>query len=322
VPVDSSSTSTTVLIASRARPEKLARCLASLARQTLAPGQVLVIWQGDDTATRDAALTKGRELGLPIEAVHSSDVGVVAAENAGLERASGEVVALIDDDAIAPPDWLERHASHYADPTVGAVGGPARNFTGEGTPYPERAIEPVGKLTSFGRSHGNMHDHPAAWRGRPPRDVDHLVGNNLSFRRSGLDRFETGLRPYWQMFELDACLGVRARGLRVIFDFANVVEHHPTNTAYAGGRGEAAKEHAASACFNQALVLSKRSPTALRPVRLAYLLLVGSTAMPGLAALPLAVARFGGLARELRWLGTAWRASLAGWRAGARARPR
>ena len=90
---------------------------------------------------------------------------------------------------------------------VGAVGGPARNFTPDGQAYPVRSREPVGRLTCYGRTLGNMHDHPETWRSRPPRAADHLAGANLSFRRRALASFEAGLRGYSQSFELvDICV--------------------------------------------------------------------------------------------------------------------
>src|SRR3954449_4657293 len=94
-----------VLIPSYRRCVLLEPCLRALARQTVAPGEVIVAWQADDTPTRDKAEELARELPLTIRVVHAPEAGVVAAENAALDRAAGDVVLLIDDDAIAPPDW-------------------------------------------------------------------------------------------------------------------------------------------------------------------------------------------------------------------------
>lgn len=311
---------TSVLIASYRRAAVLERCLLSLAAQRVPPDEVLVAWQGDDVATRDAALRTAEHTSLRVRAVHCAAVGIVPAENAALATAGGEIVLLIDDDAAAPPDWIARHLTHYTDPTVGAVGGPADNFRLDGTPYPRRSVEPVGRLTWYGRTHGNMYDQPREWRARAPIEVDHLVGYNLSARRAALPRFEDRLRPYWQLFELDACLRVRARGYRVLFDFANVVEHWPTNPAFAGGRDGDLGLKIYNAAYNRAFVLAKHSPLVLRPVRLAYLVGVGSVGTPGLVAWPVATLRHGRPLRELGILARTVAAHLAGWRAGARAR--
>ena len=49
--------------------------------------------------------------------------GLSGARRSGAERSHGEVLAFIDDDAIADPDWLRHLASPYEDPDVLGVGG-------------------------------------------------------------------------------------------------------------------------------------------------------------------------------------------------------
>lgn len=311
---------TSVLIPSYRRPETLRRCLEALAAQDTLPNEVIVVWQGDDTPTRDRAEQIRGSLPFTFHVLHSPEKGVVVSENRALDAATGQIILLIDDDAIAPPHWIRSHLKHYADPAVGAVGGPADNFYADGGGPRRRAREPVGRLTWYGNVVGNMYDQDESWRARPPRQVDHLVGYNLSLRRSAFDRFEQALRPYWNLFELDACLQVAAHGFRVLFDFALVVEHHPTNTAYSGGRDGDLALKVVNPSYNQAYILSRWSRPWLRPWRLLYLLLGGYPQRPGLLLVPLAVWRFGRPGRELRLLGQNLRAMLQGWRDGARHR--
>src|SRR3954470_22455136 len=139
-----------VLIPSFRRPGALETCLASLAAQQVLPGEVIVVWQADDVPTREAAERCRAALPCPLRVLHGPEAGVVPAENRALEAATGQVILLIDDDAIAPSDWVARHLAHYADPTVGAVGGPADNVHPDGAPFPKRAVEPLGRLTWFG----------------------------------------------------------------------------------------------------------------------------------------------------------------------------
>jgi len=305
-----------VLIPSLGRADKLRACLAALSAQTRGPDEVVVVWQQEDAATRDAAEQARGELACPLKVVHIADAGVVPAENAALDAASGDIVFLIDDDAIAPRDWLERHLKHYADARVGAVGGPARNHWPDGSHFPVRNREPSGKITWLGRFIGNMYDQPDAWRARMPVAADHLVGYNMSLRRRAFGRFDPHLRPYWQFFESDVCLQAASRGYRIIFDYGNVVAHHPANTAYAGGRDGNLNIKIYNPAFNACLILAKHSVRAQLPWRLLYRLLVGSVEAPGLCAYPIAVRRYGHPLRELGILGRTWRASLAGWRQG------
>jgi len=245
----------------------------------------------------------------------------VPAENAGLAVAAGEILLLVDDDVVVPPDWVARHLAHFADPRVGAVGGPFDNVLPDRTRLPRRAAEPLGRVTWYGRVVGNLNDHATDWRGRPPREVDHVAGGNLSLRRSAFDRFEAGLKRYWQLFELDACLQVKARGFRVLFDFANVVEHHPaTHLHYHPGRDGDLRVKVFHAAYNRAYVLAKHSPRLLRLPRLLYLGAVGTLNSPGPLAFPANLVRHGNIWRELGILRECTHQHLRGWAAGCRAR--
>ena len=305
-----------VLIPSFGRPQRLLACLEGLANQSILPNEVVVVWQGDDFQTRDAITAASGALPYPLMDLHHPQTGIVPAENLALDYAIGEVIALIDDDAVPPPDWLKKHLEFYRDPTVGAVGGPADNWLIDGTLFPRRMVEPVGRLTSFGRVHGNMHTQALEWRSRPPAVVDHLVGYNLTLRRRAFDCFESGLRPYWQTFELDACLQVKARGFRVVFDFSNVVDHYPRGVVYGGGRNGDLRLKIYNGAYNMALVLAKHSPLGLRMLRLTYLLLVGSVSCPGLLGAFMGYWRYGDLRREVGVLLETWGAVISGWRAG------
>jgi len=309
-----------VLIPSFQRPHRLTACLQALAKQSVLPTQVLVVWQAEDVQTRDAAEELIARLPFRLDVLHSPEAGVVPAENLALDRAVGEIIALIDDDAVPPVDWIERHLRFYADPGVGAVGGPADNYYQDGKLFTRLDRTPHGKLMWYGKLFGNMHTQPVEWRTRTPVEVDHLVGYNFSLRRVAFDRFETGLRRYWQLFELDACLQAKARGFRMMFDFGNVVDHHPTNSAYAGGRDGDLEVKVYNAAFNVAFVLSKHTPLGLRILRLSYLLAIGSVATPGLLAALVAWRRYGNARRELSILTRSWGSMIAGWRAGSRRR--
>jgi GT2 family glycosyltransferase len=312
-----------VLIPSFGRPALLERCLRALARQTVAPDELIVVWQGDDTATRDRAEELAASLAMTLHVVHLAEPGIVPAENAALDRARGEIILLLDDDAVAHPDWVERHLAHYDDPSVGAVGGPGTNFDNQGRQYPARSVEPFGRITWFGRFIGNMYDHPESWRSRPAVDVDHLVGYNLSFRRAAFDRFEDALKRYWQLFEADACLQVRSRGFRVVFDPAIVIEHRMgyATSVYTPGREGDLTAKVANAAYNTAFVLAKHTSGPLqRAVRWLYLVGVGTQTSPGPLLLPLTIRRNGRPGRELTVARMVLASKREGWRDGRRRR--
>lgn len=297
-----------ILIPTYGRADALRKCLLALDQQTLPPDEIIAVWQEKDLITRDALQQMQSQLRVPLRIVHNPRRGVVPAENAALDAATGDIILLIDDDAVALPDFVERHLAHYRDPAVGAVGGPAINHRPDGSTFPTRDAQPIGKITWAGRLIGNMYDHPHDWRSRAPIDVDHLVGYNMSIRRSAFDRFESRLKPYWQMFELDACLQARQRGFRVVFDFGIVVDHFPTNAAYAGGRDGDLDVKIYNAAYNHALILAKhRGGLFQRAAQNAWAYGIGTVSMPGVAGALVGMIRYGRPARELRILWRTWK---------------
>lgn len=104
--------------------------------------------------------------------VESKSRGSSGAWNSGIEAASMDVVAFIDDDAVAAPDWLEKLLQHYVDPHVLGVGGSIiPNWLG-GEPrwFPSEFTWVVG----------------CTYRGMPETvaPIRNLIGCNMSFRRT------------------------------------------------------------------------------------------------------------------------------------------
>jgi GT2 family glycosyltransferase len=310
-----------VLIASYRRPDNLVDCLKSLASQTQPPDQIIVVWQGNDRATYEAAFSLQEVLGKQLVICHNAVTGIVPAENAGLSHATGDVILLIDDDAVAPPCWVEKHASFYSDPRVGAVGSVILNHTPDGVPQPTRSVTPIGRLTWFGRVLGNQHDHVLHWRSRPPIEVDHLAGANMSIRRAAFTTFDSHLKPYWHMFEAEACCQVKAKHFQVMFDFSNPVHHSPHNNwLYAQDRSGDLTLKVLNPAYNHAYILAKYSRLPWRIVRFLYLLMVGSSTHPGFIGSIFAIKRSHSLGTEVRLLWQTIQCRLDGWWAGARCR--
>jgi glycosyltransferase involved in cell wall biosynthesis len=308
---------TTVLVPTLRRTDRLIRCLESLNAQSVPPHEVLVIWQDNDSSTERTVNEWRDRVCYILRPIHAATAGIVPAENCGLEQARGNIIFLIDDDASAPPCWIENHLRHYSDARVGAVGGPIRNFAPDGTRAPERNATPIGRLRWYGKFIGNGFDHMSSWRNRAPIPVDHVAGSNVSVRRIAFTEFERNLRPYWQCFEADFSLQVKSNGFRILFDFANHVDHWPSGSVYVAGRHGDLKLKVINAAYNEAFVLSKHSAVGLRSIRLAYLLLLGTPSVPGVICVLLAMCKFGHPKAELRLGAATIRARWDGWRAGA-----
>lgn len=86
------------------------QCLASVAAQTLADIEVLVVDDGssDQTPQRIREFTSQDSRFIPVLLAENSPGGVATAANAGLERATGDWVGFVDGDDFVEPDMFER----------------------------------------------------------------------------------------------------------------------------------------------------------------------------------------------------------------------
>jgi len=104
-----------VVVVTRDRPALLKDALAGIARQTLAPLEVVVADDGD--APLDPS---GIEAGvLALRLLRSDARCAAAARNLGARAAMGEVLAFLDDDDVWHPAHLDGLARAFQDPDAG-----------------------------------------------------------------------------------------------------------------------------------------------------------------------------------------------------------
>jgi GT2 family glycosyltransferase len=148
--------------------------------------------------------------------------GLSGARNTGVAASTEDVVAFLDDDAAAAPDWLERLRSRFADPAVVAAGGGVDPEWEGGRPlwFPPEFDWVVG-CTYVGL--------PAV-----AAQVRNVIGANMAFRRSAFTSagtFTTGIgrvgsRPLG-CEETELCIRARRAepGAIVLYDPAARVQH-------------------------------------------------------------------------------------------------
>jgi len=210
--------STSVVVVTYERPEFVRRCLDHLLAQTVRPVEVIVVdsSEGVDTQRLVAAEFPSVEY-----LVCPAGVGATAtARNIGYHHSSGDILAFVDDDAYAEADWLERILPFFDDPTVGGVGG--RQIRGQPGEI-DQGVDAIGKLMADGSITGNFAADPGH-----PVDVDHLLGANMSFRRTAIDRIG-GIRDGYSgtciREETDISFRVTRAGYRLVYTPDAVVEH-------------------------------------------------------------------------------------------------
>jgi len=128
-----------VVIMTFNRPMTLRRCLESMENQSLDSSrfELLVV---DVSAEPVTAVLKAFDASLNIRHFHTANRGVAGNRNFGAERARAALLAYIDDDCIAEPDWLEKLVESAGANPGCLIGGGVRNL------YPGNAVACAGQV--------------------------------------------------------------------------------------------------------------------------------------------------------------------------------
>ncbi len=281
--------SVTVVIPSYRRPAHLVKCLDGVMAGQRLPDEIVVVLRDIDSESRQA-LARWRQArtarGLPDPVVPAISYvyGQIPAMEIGRQTASGDVICFIDDDCVPRRQWLQRILSHYADETVGGVGG--RDVVHLGDTIVERRVRVVGKITWWGRMIGNHH---LLYSGGPV-EVDHLKGANMSYRRALMKAFDLNMvRGECLLNDTDASLWVRRQGYRLIYDPLAIVDHYPAPRYGESTRDLASPQAAYNNSHNWVYCLLKYQHPLQQVAFVLYALLVGQGQMPGLAKYLLAL---------------------------------
>ena len=168
---------------------ELRECLISLTSQSTPLLEILLVFEGDETAFESI-----RKLcrGFGIQCIETAVPGLSGARNTGLSIARGDVVAFVDDDARVGPEWSSLILGGYEDEGVIGVGGWVEPdwIGGRPTWFPSELDWVVGcHFTPLSRERG---------------PVRNIIGANMSFRKDVLVRLGGFRMPGSE--EMEFCL--------------------------------------------------------------------------------------------------------------------
>src|SRR5208282_5422614 len=200
-----------VVVPTRARPAFLLNCLESLLKLDYPSDRYEIIVVEDGTETGEEITEGIRERSpAPIRYKRIPHSGAATSRNVGLQLATGEIVAFIDDDAMAVPGWLRRLVHGLLHEGVAGVGGRVS------PEYPDSLLDAeMGRGGDLKWSGFNALPHEV-------QEVDHLPGGNMAFWRKalvevrGLDTRFTR-RGSWRE-DTDLCVRLRHKGYRLLYD--------------------------------------------------------------------------------------------------------
>ncbi len=169
-----------VVISTYNRAASLEATLLALRHQIHEPLEVIVVNGPSTDGTRDLLESWGGK----IRVGHCPQRHLAMSRNIGVQLAAGEIVAFIDDDAIAEPQWLCELAGAYASDDVGGTGGIVYDPNGFRLQYKYAVCDRTGQV----RFNVDQPLPEYVERGADP--FIYLQGTNMSFRRSLLERIE------------------------------------------------------------------------------------------------------------------------------------
>lgn len=177
-----------VVVPTRNSERTIDACLTSLLKNQ-SVHEIIIVDDSND-ATREKVSK------YPVRLIHAPGKNKSEARNLGVTCATGDVIALTDDDCVVPEGWVEKGCNHFSNASVGAVGGP--NLTPEDSTSRERCAGMA--LSSWFGTGPSVRRYSIVNDEAQFREVDEskLISCNLFLRKTALEAvglFDPGQIP-------------------------------------------------------------------------------------------------------------------------------
>jgi GT2 family glycosyltransferase len=240
----------TVVIPTLAADARLVECLESLEKQTLRDFETIVV----DNSGQGRAM-RARLPGTVRILENQRNTGFGAAANHGFQASNSPLVAVLNDDAAAHPQWLQSLVEAIQQrPDAGMCASQVR-LHGEDR-LDSAAMLVARDGTSKQRGHGRSPDDFPAFE-----EALFPSGSAALYRRAMLDEIGLFDESFFLYCE-DTDLGLRARwaGWKCLYVPRAVVEHHYSHSA-----GRASRLKAYFVERNRLFVVAKNFPVRMLP---------------------------------------------------------
>lgn len=181
--------------------------------------EILIVDNSSTDSTKEIAREFIKKLRFKSRYFFESSLGLSSARNKGVKEARGDIIAFIDDDAVANENWLKEMIENFEDAEVWAVGGRV---------IPKYEIIPPNWLPE------NQYLFPLTIcdLGEDTKEVPHLVGTNMAFRKKVFEKigyFRTDLGRKGENLlsgeEIDFCERLAKTGKKIIYNPLSIIEH-------------------------------------------------------------------------------------------------
>jgi glycosyltransferase involved in cell wall biosynthesis len=123
------------IICTHNRDRYLGFAIDSLLAQDFADFEIIIVDNASTDRTRE--VVEARLEDARLHYIYESELGLSVARNTGAKIAQGEILAYLDDDAIASPHWLKTLYSAYSsNPKLAIAGGRVTLIWTDGTTAP------------------------------------------------------------------------------------------------------------------------------------------------------------------------------------------